>query len=72
MTKQFRHIRTIWNKGDYNMVRSAGCNCGYVCLGTSEQACERFQNPLSCLEYKNLRKQNRMRALENKGQKKFL
>lgn len=54
------------------MVKSAGCNCGYVCFGTSEQACERYQNPLSCQDYKNLRNQNRTRALVNKGQRKLL
>ncbi|HEY9245894.1 MAG TPA: hypothetical protein VIO11_03510 [Candidatus Methanoperedens sp.] len=54
------------------MLRGTGCSCGYVCLDNSEEACERYQNPLSCREYKNLRNQNRMRALEKKGQKNFL
>lgn len=48
------------------MLKGTGCNFGYVCLGSSDQICERYQNPLSCQEYKNIRKQNRMRVLEHK------
>ncbi len=49
------------------MLKSAGC--GYVCL--DNQTCERYQNPLSCKEYKNMRIQNRMKALDHRGQKRL-
>ena len=70
--KLFRQSRDIGNKGDNSMLKGTGCNFGYVCLGSSDQICERYQNPLSCQEYKNIRKQNRMRVLEHKGQKHLL
>ncbi len=46
-----------------------GCDCGHVCLDS--QTCERYQNPLSCKEYKNMRIQNRMKALDHRGQKRL-
>jgi hypothetical protein len=48
------------------------CSCGHICLDNSEQTCERYQNPLSCREYKSIRKQHRMKALANKGQRLIL
>ncbi len=46
-----------------------GCDCGHVCLDS--QTCEHYQNPLSCKEYKNMRIQNRMKALDHRGQKRL-
>jgi len=54
------------------MLKGAGCIYGYVCLGDSDQICERYQNPLSCREYKKARSQNRTSILEHKGQKQLL
>ncbi len=70
-SKLFRQSRSNGDKGGNNILKGAGCSCGYVCLGSSDQTCELYQNPLSCLEYKKARSQNRMRALEHKGQKQF-
>ncbi len=61
----------IDNKGGNDILKGADCNCGYVCLGISDQTCEHYQNPLSCREYKKARNQNRTRALEHKGQRQL-